>query len=729
MKRFFYVAFFIITLILSGCGSVENDTASSEQDNTFIISRSNIDPTVPISIKQVISLVFSSPLDGGTIDGNVYLERIVSIQEGGEFSEVTERIGANFEIGSPSTNITMTPYQYLKPASHYKIVVTTGVKDTQGRSLSRNYIYAFSTDVEELDSSELDIRGVKPEDGDDNILVDSDIVIDFNKNLEGIPPVINIGEYFSFEAQDSGSSIAEKLLISGKIEVFNSMLKFIPDEPWPYDSEITVSYDHNISDLYGNEFTQTNPISWSFTTRTEEETHAASAGFKSIKTLNTAKTSYVVRTLFDGSNGAGESKSLIAVARDGGIDIYSVNYSSIQQAPTILPESTIPVASKINAMETSPISSSSNILMIFISTATDGVFVYKLSIDGELIETNHFNSGKSMYGIDMRKNTDGLLERLYAVGPHFGLQLYEVDPNSAEITLGSYQDTNITGKAIDVLQAEGYDQVLGASVYKTYVADYSGRVVVLDDNAQNVLATTDMHMSVKRLDYQQDYNGIMGVYVVGTSGKMKGIGFDGGMNTNVKSSLAAPSYDVKSYANSNTMFSKMYYASGYDGVICANGDFVDNVIKTGGKTISIDIISQNSNSNNLYLVTLNEDGKLQIFNASQDIFGPFISNIVPNEGDSMPQDANLSLSLWDYYLDETTITHDSFSIYDKNTSSFVEFTFGRSSISHYNLDPVETLRDGDEYIFTIKPVIMDMVGNQFNNGEDRNISFNVGGAA
>jgi hypothetical protein len=709
MSRYLYIILILfLILFANSCGTQDSEETLSKT-NTFKVQRGVIDPSVPVSIRQSISLIFSSALDSNSIDGNVFLELIYMVGSGYDEDDIMiVKVPTKVEIGSKATDIKISPLEYLKPTSNYRIVVKTGLRDTQGRSLSRDYIYTFTTDDESVDTSPLIIRSSKPSDGDTQVYTKSDIVIDFSKNIADLPTDYNLSQYMKFKVNNVDVNI------SGRLEVFNSLLKFIPDQPWPYASNISFSLDHNISDLYGTIYDD--GYGAEFSTITEGDYTDQTKGYASIVSIDTNKKSYMVRNLQD----TNASYSLIAVARDSGIDVYAINYEEILTKPTLSLKSSISISSKVTDMKTYYDMQTYD-SMLFVSTVSDGVFFYKITKEGIITQNAHLNEGESIYGVDIYENEDGYIERMYSVGPHFGLQLYDVD-SAMNVTLATKVSTDETVVAIDVLHA------LDNGVNKIYVADYKGRMVVFNSDATNIESISSIDMSVKRLDYQQDYNGVMGVYAVGTSGKVQGIGFDGGILQNVKSNLPTSSNDIVSYVDSDSFFSKVYYANGHSGVVIADGDYISGNIDTAGDTVSVDIArldltrlvdGYEEKVAIYFLITLNEYGKLQLFNAVKSLSTPSFEGYFPTTED-------ISLGINSSYLDEATISEDSFALYDKNTSSAVPFTYNRTYFGEYQVVPDTELTDGDEYILTIKGTISDMLGYKFNDAQDMNISFIAG---
>ena len=675
---------FLVTFMIVGCNSSDSEPLQVDIDKPFTVYKGTIN-NAPVPINQKVYLEFSAPLNISSIDDSTaYM-----------LDENNISVGLYIGIGNPSSKIILTPFTFLEPSKSYTIVVTTGVKDVNGRSLSEDYRYEFTTQTDSVDTAPLAIRSFKPDRDAPTVLVQSEIAIDFSKNLS-LEPQYTADEYIKVTNQ-AGSPIA------GRTEVFNSLLKFIPAEPLPYEEYITVELMRPVLDMFNESFTDLTAAKWSFTTKSELQSPKVNLGFASLSEYSSTKRASLIRTIY---NNSGESK--IAVATQDGIDIYLVEYS-IAHLPTFRYMHGYPLPSKINAM----VSVLGEYLIV--GTMNDGIEVLKV-LPTSLQTLGTYITSKSVYGLSLGENIQGVSDKLYAVGPELGLQIFHLDP-AGSLTVAT--NTSV-GEAVDVTEATEHDIAAGMSLRKIYIADYNGSVVVCDENG-TLLVRTDLNTSVKKLTFNEDYNGKLSLLAIGSSGKMQGLGFDGSIFSNVKLDLLSNIYDVKSFVDSYNMISNLYFSGGSSGILVTSGDYPNSIIDTGGSVVSSDIVL-NSVNNHSYLVTLNEDGRVQIFNALADTYNPYASTI-PYSGEIVSSNGfSFVTTITDTYLDIATITKDSFVLRDLNNSALVDFTFDIAG-SEYKLIPVSPLSPDTNYSVTISGNIADMMGHKLNGGAERVVNF------
>jgi len=677
---------FLTIFIMLGCDSSESEPLQLDLHKPFTIYKGPINDT-PVPINQKVYLEFSAPLNADTInDTTAYM-----------IDENNNSVGLYIVIGNPDTKIILTPYTFLEPSTLYTIVVTTALQDIDGRSLSEEYRYEFTTQSDSVDSTPLTVRALKPDRDAPAVLVQCEIAIDFNKNLSLEPQYTDV-EYLKVLNQ-AGAPIA------GKIEVFNSILKFIPDESLPYEESITVSLENPVYDMFDNNFSDLALATWSFTTKTQDQSPKVNLGFAPFTTAMLAKHSYLVRKVYDHP-----TESKIAVATQDGIEIYLVQYSS-SGVPTLLHLQSYSLASKINAM----VSFSEEYLLV--GTISDGIYTLKVDAAG-VSEVGHYLNGKNIQGVSLGHGTT--LDRAYGVGPLLGLQIFNLETTTGELTPLSVVESSLLGEALDVAEATEYDNNASANVRKIYVADYNGSVVVCDENG-TILNRTDLNMSVKKLVFNEDYNGKLNLLAIGSSGKMQGLGFDGSLFSNVKLDLLTNIYDVKSLVDVDNLASSIYLSGGESGILVTSGDYPNHIVTTGGNVVSTAIV-RNSEESLSYLVSLNEDGALKILNAFADVTSPYLSTTPYTEELVSSNGFNFTTTFFDTYLDKTTIAKESFVFFDLNNSVGVPFTLAIFG-DEYKLTPLSPLSPNTTYSVTISGNVADLLGNQLNGGVDTVVTF------
>ncbi|MEA2073823.1 MAG: Ig-like domain-containing protein [Campylobacterota bacterium] len=688
---------FTFLLFMSGCGS----STTSNSESKLLVS-AQMDSDVPLSINQKIVLNFSTDLNATTVNSdNVYILDLITNQN----------VGAVLGFGTPSSDkIIITPYRYFNASHTYKIVLTSNLKGVDGSSLSAGYELIFST----LSSSYSDtlapvIKTTKPQNGDSGILVGSDIVIEFDEMISSEAQYIPNDD---FKVTDG-----DGVPLDGTVEVFNSLMKFIPLSDLPYDSNITVEFTSSLSveDMYGNSGTPS--TTFSFQTRTEASSPKSDLGFKSLSQLSLNKSATTLSTLKNS-----EETSIIAVATENAaerfLEIYEINYASVSGFPEFSQIGILPMFSKITSM----VSYLDRFLLV--GTISDGVLVIEVNTtSGVVVQRGQFLHGESIYGVRVGASQTNVFDRAYAVGPELGLQIFDLNNTTGALTLGNETNSSILGTALDVQDVTSYDSVAQRELRKLYIADYNGSVVSLDENG-TFLQRTDINGSVKKIALHGDYNGALSLMAVCSSGSVQGVDFNGSVLSDVRTNLLGNTSDVSLLSDMYSMSENIYYSLGTNGVEIANGDYVQEHIKTVNEVISTDIISKQGiyySSN--YLVTLSSNGVLEIYNALFDDVSPQVYTVPYSGAIDVPVDTTIEIDINEVYLNHATLIAENFTIKDDNTSTLVPFTLGDSLEFTLSLVPDNNLSFDHHYTVVISSEISDLLGNKLADGVDQNISF------
>ena len=690
-----YFTFLFISLFFISCTSDEMKENSSVVQTEFLGIKKGVSATLPVAANQKIALLFTADLVPETVNSStVYMEYIPPADPVYGGSEEPYPVGVYLGIDS-SQKVVVTPYEYFYDSATYRLTVTTGVKDVYGRSLSENYEYYFQTYSNESEPVTFSFEDTKPSDGDTDVFVGTEILMDFNSNLSAKP------EYSSTEYLQVVDS--QGIPIAGKIEVFNSLLKFIPSLPLPYDTDITVTLKSSINSIYGSYYGSGK--TWSFKTKSEVNSPIAGLGYKLLDKMDTFKSSYFVRTL---SNAADDS--LIVVARQGGVDVYNVNYHIPKSIPNIELNSSFTLTSQITLLE-------AYYPFVTVGTLNDGMYLLEFK-DGGLVEHSHVDYGSSIYGVHMGLSSDYVPDRIYTANPKSGIKIYSYDNTTNEITFFKEVNSSIVGKSLDIIDYyDGQDR-------KIYVADYNGNVVTLDENG-TFISRVDMNGSVKQLFTIPNTK----VYAVTSSGIIRGVEYNGTVSPSFR-------YDIPTTVNDSTIYRKSFYTGNPyfatdKGFIVASDTGVDNIVNSSRVTASVAVVNyaQETSDGVLsgppFLVSLSKSGTLELFNAEFDDVNPVISSFESPAA----EDRELNIGFNDVYLDHTTISKEDFELIDNNSSiNPIPFTLTNSSnpylVDHYLLQPDNNLTDGHTYTLTIKAIkIKDMIGNKFNGGVDYNTSF------
>ena len=685
--------FLIISLFfLFGCSN--NDATTSQENTTstqyLSISKAPIN-TEPISIVQNIALEFSKELNQNTLNSSsVYL--VENTLDGNVTVETDLEVSTN--------KVTLSPLRYLNVLSNYTLVVTTDVQDVEGRALTQDYHFRFTTSNEFYDPSSLGFRNLKPQDHSVSALVQTDIVIDFNKTITLPKELLNTPNAI-LEVTDANATE-----INGTVEIFNSLLKFIPSEPLPYDSNITVRLNANISDMYDHPYEGV--TTWWFQTKAQNVSPSINVGFVPLASADINKTSILIQGIYDTN-----TSSKIAVATTSSIEVFLVNYPEILTKPTLeyLHSYNLANITAMLRIDTSH---------LLVATADSGI--YSLKVDPTNIsEISHIDATDPIYSINFGYDNNNTLNKVYAVGPKYGLQVFDYNLSSGVLAFNKSVDTN-NSTYLDVIEVKVYDSTIGGEVPKVYLADYNGGVDIFDENLSKT-TRVDINGSVKKLALYEDYNGPMGLFAISSSGKVQAFGFDGVLFEYVKLDLPGTPSSIKSFVNFETLSSQLYYSSLDKGLLIANGDYASDIINTDGSVIASEVVNGFSPPK-AFLLTLNQDGSLKLYNATKDTQNPTVSTIPPDNGTIQAMGANFTLEFYDDYLDTSTITKDKIK-FTSVTGQPVDFNLSITPGEFspvFELIPTSTLSYGN-YNITIDSNISDMLGNKLNNGEN-NVTVN-----
>ena len=695
MVRFLLSFFFIYVFI--GCSGQTTDSSG----RYLSIAKAPINSNTPISRTQRFSISFDTTLDANSINvSTVYIARV----------DTNQSVGTALEVDGTQSKITITPFTYLQPNTTYKIVVTTGIKDSLGRSLSQDFVQTFTTAADTTTSPQLAIRSVKPKDNEVCVIVDTDIVLDFNQFISSAAQYDGL-VYLDVKDENTSASI------SGEVEVFNSLLRFTPSYPLPYDTNISVTLTGNIFDIDGK--SSVTAKTFSFTTQAAlfaVDSNVSNKGYKALASLNTSKASYKVKKVQDVSS-VTSFFSIVAVGTENSVDIYDINYTDPSGLPTIKLLQSYSLPSKVNSLAVSKRGD-----YLFVATQNDGLYEF-ITATSPMTLAGHYLTGKSLYRVKIGAadiNTED--DRVYAVGPDYGLEIYDFNATTGVVTSKTTVPSSDLGIPLDVADVSAYDNTAQQTLRKLYVADYNGSVVILDENGTS-LSRTDINGSVKSIIVNSDYNGPYNLLVASSSGSVQGIGFDGAQLSNVKTTLPGSMHGGYNYVDDKAFKANAYYAIGSKGFVVANGDFISRVVKTQHDVVDLNVVKFQG-SGTFYLLLVSTDGTLTLYNADFDTESPMLYSTTPADGATdVATNIKFIAGIDDRYLNYATITKDAFSFRDNNTTQAVDFTISATVEGQWELTPTSPLLAGHEYTVNISGTIADQLGNKFNAGVDKNITF------
>ena len=695
-----YIFSFVIFFIIVGCqsNSKEEGVSNVSDSSLFLAINSVITSNVPIAINQKIILDFSASLDQETINNDaVYILDNVS----------GEPIATNISLLENTSSLEFTPYTYLRANHNYTIVVTTVLQDLQGRSLSQDYHFSFKTLNETINDSPLLLRSLKPQPNSTGVLPDSNIVLDFSKNL-------------SLDAQFSSSSYLEvidddsKEPIAGTTEVFNSLLIFKPLTLLPVDTNISVKLMNSPTDIYGRQsYDISQQQEWRFTTRTSGNTvDQNNTGYKVLASYSSTNEAFHIEALENDSN-----TSQVVIATTNRLELLDINYTDANgkvTKPTVtLLDTYIPSSSVV-------------------SIATKGRDLYVALSDNNIsifrITQSSFDLNSSISAQHpIYKVTITPSNKMFALEPGFGFEVFTNDENG--LLVQNKQIENNKTVYLDAIEGSYYDDNAKKDVTQFYLADYAGGVDTYDANISFVYRT-DINGSVKFLVPFESYNATGSILAINSSGKIQEVDSNGSLG-NMQAEIVSKCYDVNTlhdpYDESfNIIYSLgnkgvYHYNEGYDAATAPTSDnngFSINKFSTSTEIISNVTVENPLNQGQSFLLTLDRTGFLYISNFITDTDAPYISYTHPYQGGTITTDENISIEIRDNYLDNTTIDKGTFSFYDRNSTTSVAFNLSSDYPGDLVLDPIVNLIDGHQYTITIDKNVSDMLGNVLPKGSE-----------
>lgn len=234
MKRLIYLMFSI--LLLAGCGgnSTPKDTTDSAAYLSVAFAPAADD--VLISIEKIVTVTFSAEIDSSTVDdASIYIE-----DADGEHAAATLRTAAE--------KISIILTDYFLPVSDYSLVVTTALKDVDGRTLQEDFTFSFTTSSEP-DMTPPSLVSLTPQ---------AESSADRSTPVFMLFDELIADDGVSIELVDSDTGA----IIDGESVVYQEGVTFIPSQDLTPDGNYTARLNGILSDLASNEYNGT--TSWDF---------------------------------------------------------------------------------------------------------------------------------------------------------------------------------------------------------------------------------------------------------------------------------------------------------------------------------------------------------------------------------------------------------------------------------------------------------------------------------
>ena len=694
---FYIFTIFLFSLFFISCGDNNSEQVIlSSPNNTKYMSIAKAPASDSVSIFQNLSLEFSAELNSSSVNS---ASTYITDAKG-------ELFGSEVEVDElNSSKITFTPHMYFSPASEYTIVITTAVKDTIGRSLSKNFYHTFTTQVEDIDTTALYIKSTKPSNNKTDIDPSSDFYIEFNRFIsQG-----NVVGDAILELKDSNGNT-----VDGVSKVFNSTLSFIPSNDLNTTQSYTLTLLNSVSDMFGNIYDpDANTSSWSFTTSDPGSSYNK-AGISRISEIDIARSSYVVKTLKQSS-----TDSIIALGTIGGIELYKISYILPFTKPLISLLYSYDLPSKVNDILTY------NENIIIVSTTNNGIYSFSAN-ESNLSEIRHLNLSEPLYTLSLGKDINGTVDRLYGVGPKHGLSIYSF---SQDGTFESLSNVEMNSSImVDVTDAIGYDYEIEQEKRRIYVADYNNAILIYDENG-SLEKKVDLNASVRKIMPVVYYDGyVEGIAGFSSSGLVNMFDLNGSATGFGDIELPIKVSNAINFTDQYNSLSKTFVSDKDRGIVSLESSssyYPESVILYDEGVISSTIVSD-TNQNIDYIVGVSENGKLGLYNIYPDTSPPQVISASVTTNGVIEANASISMSIQDDRLDFATLS-SGFELIDLNTSQNLALDInisGQYDTAVCTLTPEVELEDKD-YKLVLKGSIKDIVGNALNGGVDTSITFSA----
>lgn len=207
--------------LLDNQGQTEFTTGSSAD-----FSRPDITAVSPANgAKNVlrntgILVLFSEPIDQTTVNGNTFIVSKDGIPIEGrlEFDQYSSSRLVRYQA---------TDVASLAPNSYYQVTLTTGITDTAGQPLSREFSSGFTTGEETEETEAPIVTGINPFNSQKNVPLNSPIKVAFSKRVH--PWTVSDGNFRIIDSE-TGQPVpgTKSLSADGRLATFKSAQQLIP---------------------------------------------------------------------------------------------------------------------------------------------------------------------------------------------------------------------------------------------------------------------------------------------------------------------------------------------------------------------------------------------------------------------------------------------------------------------------------------------------------------------
>lgn len=183
---------------------------TEEQPSAAVVSTSPGASATKVRLDSGISVTFDKTLDAPTVTSTTF--RVTKADGSGE-------VGGDYAVSG--TTATLTPWSSLTAEETYRVTITSGLKATDGTSLSSDYVFEFDT------VGFMTVVSFSPATGAENVPIDTPVVVTFSKNVD---PSTVTG--FSFAVEPVGwidSNYYQNNALAGSMVVSGNRITWTPD--------------------------------------------------------------------------------------------------------------------------------------------------------------------------------------------------------------------------------------------------------------------------------------------------------------------------------------------------------------------------------------------------------------------------------------------------------------------------------------------------------------------
>ncbi len=631
MFKLIFVA--VITTIFLGCSG---SSSSSTQDSSPYLSAPRAAASSSlVPITQSITLEFSEVMDPSSFG-----EDTLFIKDSNDniYPSVASADGDYMVILSPSA--------YFKKNSTYSVTVGVGIRDTDGRTLSKPYTFSFTTQNSGGSIVSPVVELVKPLKSvlhyDDlpvhgDVDISTRIAVQFDKEIDASNKPVLI-----LELPDTQATVA------GTTEVKGSVLVFTPDINVPLledtNYEIKIEDASLIKDLYGNSYS--GELKWFFKTKQTESAYLYDSynlndglGHKELISAITLKGTPIAVTA---STNFDSTKIFVNVATDKGVEIYETDIS----AKTLSYKETLTFSSEIKSIK-------SKADMIIIGTAKDGIYFYNYD-ETSLGYLEHYDDGGNMgavYGIDTTYDGESSY-KVVAVSPTTGIYTFTGNSNFKP----SFEKKIVrSGSAfIDVglFEYEGNAFIIAA--------DYNGAVLSYRFSGTELEFINTLG-SPRYIAELSDIEGEPDPFMSTTLGEIES-------DNNISSAGFSNGFFGyrESFGSQRGMLYSIDSDKGIEFIEIGGSSHRSRITLPNADEVVDAFVFKDMAFNYSYLVALGSSNSMYIFNAVPDIEAPYKSVSTPYHNDDTRHTAIPVTITFNEILDLNSLNQSDFSYTDEN---------------------------------------------------------------